>query len=88
MNCSCQSGDVRLKAGTSSNEGRVEVCYNCVWGTVCDSGWDDKDAQVVCRQLGFSGQGEPNTSQINNMMQWIHGNCPEMYFFVCLHCHM
>ncbi|KAL5460311.1 hypothetical protein EMCRGX_G033753 [Ephydatia muelleri] len=56
-NCPCQSGDIRLMAGTSSNEGRVEVCYNCVWGTVCDSGWNDKDAQVVCRQLGFSGQG-------------------------------
>ena len=53
----CVNGDVRLANGTSSNEGRVEVCYNCVWGTVCDSGWNDKDAQVVCRQLGFSGQG-------------------------------
>ncbi|KAL5460317.1 hypothetical protein EMCRGX_G033759 [Ephydatia muelleri] len=59
LNCSCQNGDIRLMAGTSSNEGRVEVCYNCVWGTVCDSGWDDKDAQVVCRQLGFSGQALP-----------------------------
>eukprot|EP00731_Ephydatia_muelleri_P036912 Em0353g1a len=57
QNCSCWNGDIRLMAGTSSNEGRVEVCYNCVWGTVCHSGWDDKDAQVVCRQLGFSGQG-------------------------------
>eukprot|EP00057_Strongylocentrotus_purpuratus_P013293 XP_011667767.1 PREDICTED: mucin-2-like [Strongylocentrotus purpuratus] len=46
-------GDVRLVDGSSTLEGRVEVYYDNVWGTICNRGWDSTDSGVVCRQLGF-----------------------------------
>jgi len=44
---------VRLVGGPSSHEGRLQVYYNDVWGTVCDDGFSDAAARVVCHSLGF-----------------------------------
>ena len=41
--------------GSTSDEGRVEVCVNGEWWTVCrSSGWGEQESKVVCRQLGYN----------------------------------
>ncbi|GAB1602438.1 neurotrypsin-like [Argonauta hians] len=48
------TGNIRL-AGGSDTYGRVELRKGDEWGTICDDGWDDSDAAVVCKMLGLSG---------------------------------
>ena len=54
----CTDGEVRLVSGSVANEGRVEICYNNQWGTICDDSFGSYEAAVVCRQLGYSVFGE------------------------------
>ena len=53
----CSEGEIRLVNGNSEMEGRVEICLNDEWGTVCDQMWDDTDAGVVCQQLDLQSNG-------------------------------
>ena len=46
--------------GSNPLEGRVEVCFNNAWGTICDSGFSTSDAEVVCQALGFPFNGKHN----------------------------
>ena len=66
-NTSCNDGYVRLANGSTVMEGRVEICYNNTFHTVCDDFWDELDARVVCRQLGFSI--EPGESKRTSFVQ-------------------
>lgn len=45
--------DVRLRSGTLVSEGRVEVRLRDSWGTICDDHWTLREANVVCRSLGY-----------------------------------
>lgn len=56
-NIDCSDGELRLVGGAFLTEGRVEICFNRTWGTICDDFWSMQDASVVCRQLGFSPTG-------------------------------
>lgn len=51
----CTDGSIQLVGGSNSNEGRVEVCVNGQWGTVCDDGWNADSAHVACQSLGIGG---------------------------------
>ena len=61
----CMEEELRLANSTDdeftqSRQGRLEICINNAWGTVCDSGntFGPNDAMVACEQLvGFQRDG-------------------------------
>ena len=60
----CTEGEVRLVGGANPREGRVEICLNDEWGTVCGATWNTTAANVVCRQVGLVSTGD-----YHNVMQ-------------------
>lgn len=51
-------GSLRLVGGQFPSVGRVEICMNEHYASICDDGWDRNAARVVCRQLGYNdGEG-------------------------------
>ena len=71
----CQDGDIRLSDGEAVYEGRVEVCFNGVWGTLSRIGWSSKESMVVCRQLGYKFDG-----MSNEYMLWCFDIVKRFYF--------
>ena len=63
----CTDGEMRLKDGTTSNEGRVELCLGGVWGVIADRTWGTDEAKVTCRQLGFTDACEYECGQLKNI---------------------
>ena len=59
----CTDYDVRLVDGDTANEGKVLLCINGVWGTLCHSSLNTIDAAVICSTAGY-----PNGYKINNSM--------------------
>lgn len=57
INGNCTDGSIRLIEGSVPFEGTLEVCNGSQWQSVCDYEWDNADATVVCRQLGYSTLG-------------------------------
>ena len=58
----CQDGDIRLSDAEAAYEGRVEVCFNGVWGTIASGyhKWLHWESVVVCKQLGYKYEGMSN----------------------------
>ena len=56
LHIACSKGEIRLVGGSTDREGRVEVCVNGHWGTVCDNS-QEGIAKAVCSQLGFPAEG-------------------------------
>ncbi len=66
----CVPGEVRLVNGSRGEEGRVELCYNRVWRTICDQDWSQEEAVVVCSQLGLPTLGWKYHS-LYSVLAWI-----------------
>ena len=64
----CSNGDIRLVGGSIPNEGRVEICIDSAWGTVCDDSWGTSDAMVVCNQLGYLTTGNATAEPATELL--------------------
>ena len=63
LTAACSDWDLRLVNGSQPLEGTVQVCFNNTYGTICHDQWNENDARVVCRHLGYSSE---NTSALTN----------------------
>ena len=55
---SCEDESFSLVNGVLEYEGEIRVCINGVWGSICADEWDQTDAYVFCKQLGYTDTGD------------------------------
>ena len=60
----CNDGDIQLVGGDTPLKGRLEVCINNAWGTVCNNQFGNHDSATACHQLGFERTGQLTCSII------------------------
>lgn len=79
---------------TDPSEGRVEVFYDGEWGTICSHQWNQADANVFCRQLGFKEAVQPYIDATHGEGSgpiWLDhlvcsGNFPPMFLDLAIYC--
>ena len=80
---------VRLGKEAFGSNGLVEVYHNKTWGWICDQQWDKQDADVVCRELGYTDAlSIYSRSAKEGGMVWmnnVHCVGNERSLFSCIH---
>ena len=75
---------MRLVNGTAEWNGRLEVCHKGHWGAVCETRFEDVDALVVCRQLGFTSESKQNDSE--RLTIPVHVDVFPVAIIICSYC--
>ena len=67
----CTETSIRLVDGRTGTEGRVEICYEGVWGSICPNYWKVENAMVACKQLGYATTGKKGPLYIYNLISTV-----------------
>lgn len=80
---------VRLGNDVFASDGLVQVYHSKTWGWICDQQWDQNDADVVCRELGYtnalSTYSQLSSKHGNVWMNNVHCVGNETSLFLCRH---
>ena len=72
-------GDIRLRGGRTTTEGRIEIFRSNQWNTVCDSAITGDIGKFVCQHLKYSYASTVYNAYFglaNASMPIVSANCP------------